>query len=460
VGFADEQVMGGTSSSGGLGLVQSDAVVGRNVVAGPTLFAAETSAAWSDMSSTSICAKASNGVVISWNDKPSVAIPVQAGWAQACLGTGWVAQTATTSNWGHINGKDGLPATGYGGDGSVISIPGMPGVFAYTTFLKKNNSDTATDVVLATSIDGGQTFHVQSVFNEVSDGFVDRPILVADPGATDGTIYLAWAEGPDEPSEVIRFRKAHVAVGGGVALDPSSPVAGNPPGHFMLAVKHGFPNTVFLAFSDFSQHQPCTLMPHAVNWFGEFTQNDGMAWQNLHMVDTDPNAPRCVQPATNDGYVNGTRPALIYSPQLDQVSMIWSKVEPGTSHFKLFEAHSSGTSGMWSTPTKVHPEGLVTALDLFRPAFASFPTGSPPRFGLSWLASDASGNVHSAMTASADPTNWTGPLEQLSSTTWVYSGFAGDYAGMAANNTNDFWATWAFETTSGQQEVLTAEETP
>ena len=336
----------------------------------------------------------------------------------------------------------------------------MPGVFAYTTFLKKNNSNTATDVVLATSIDGGQTFHVQAVFNEVS-GFVDRPILVADPGATDGTIYLAWAEGPTGLSEVIRFRKAHVSVGGAVTLSPSSPVAGNPPGHFILTVKHGSPNTVFLAFSDFTQHVNCgPPASHTVNWLIEFTQDDGMTWQSLHTVDTDTNAPRCVQPATNVGYVNSTRPGLIYSPQLDQVSMIYSKDEPGTSHFKLFEAHSSGTSGMWSTPTKVHPEGLVTALDLFRPAFASFPSGSPPRFGLSWLASDASGNVHAEMTASADPTNWSGPLEQLSSTTWVYTGFAGDYAGMAANSTSDFWATWAFQTTSGQQEVLTAEETP
>ena len=127
VGFAEDQVLNETSSSGGLGLVQSDAVVGRNIVAGPTFFAAETSAAWSDMSSTAICAKASNGVVISWNDETSSGANVTAGWAQACLGAGWVAQTATTSNWGHINGKDGLPATGYGGDGSVISIPACPG---------------------------------------------------------------------------------------------------------------------------------------------------------------------------------------------------------------------------------------------------------------------------------------------------------------------------------------------
>ena len=158
--------------------------------------------------------------------------------------------------------------------------------------------------------------------------------------------------------------------------------------------------------------------------------------------------------------MNGTRPALVYSPQLDQVSMIYSKVEPGTSHFKLFEAHSAGSFGTWSTPAKVHPEGLVAGLDLFRPAFASFPTGSPPRFGLSWLASDASGNVHAAMTASADPTNWTGPLETLSTTTWVYSGFAGDYAGMAANGTSDFWPTWVFENSSALRQVVTVEETP
>ena len=295
MGFAEDQVLTDSSSSGGLGLVQGDSLVNRNVVSGTIDSTKETSAAWSDMSGTSICAKTANGVVISWNDQPPTGT-VRAGWAQACLGTGWVAQTATLANWGMINGKDGLPATGYGGDGTVISIPGAAyaGVFVYTTFLKKSNLDTATDLVLATSIDGGQTFHPQpqSVFNDNS-GTVDRPIVVADPGANDGTIYLAWAEGAG--NNTVLFRKAQVSTSGAVTLFPSSPAV-TTLGHFMLAVKHGSPNnTVFLAFSTFSQHMFCGPVMD-VSWDFGFTTNDGGLWQHLQTVDTDHSAPFCVQP--------------------------------------------------------------------------------------------------------------------------------------------------------------------
>src|ERR1041384_3109240 len=66
------------------------------------------------------------------------------------------------------------------------------------------------DGVLAVSNDGGQNFTARLAFNTPAGiGTTDRPVAAADPGVTDGTIYLAWAE-----QGLIKLRRVTVHANG------------------------------------------------------------------------------------------------------------------------------------------------------------------------------------------------------------------------------------------------------
>ena len=116
------------------------------------------------------------------------------------------------------------------------------------------------------------------------------------------------------------------------------------------------------------------------------------------------------------------------------------------------------STGHW---TVQKPGNLVENNDQFRVAFASFPTMSTSQaFGLSWLASDFSGNVTARMTTStAGAVTWAGP-SQVSTTSWKFVDVeTGDYGSMAAvgDGSNHFYPTWIARNTTSQDVTVTAE---
>ena len=166
---------------------------------------------------------------------------------------------------------------------AVIAIPGRPGQFVYTAFMHANGV-LNEDVVLAVSNDGGQTFTARLAFNTAAGiGSTDRPVVAPDPGAQDGTIYLAWAE--QSPS-VIKLRRVTVHANGTLAWAAATTVpskAGANIAQFTITVKHGeINNTVYFAYATaagaHSSGDCATPSTHTVKWFVQSTSDDGATW--------------------------------------------------------------------------------------------------------------------------------------------------------------------------------------
>lgn len=436
--------MQGGESAEDLGVAREDLLIAnsRKIVSNTSLPAAETSASWNTAARIVAPCKTGSAVVIAWEKDESS----PSSWTTNCDGGPLMfnaPMAMSTTNLGVILDGDFNVATSYGNDVNVVGVPGHDGQFAIVSLMATSGGTDMNDVLLASSEDGGRSFTARTVVNDTPG--VDRPVVAVDPGATDGTMYVAW-----EQNESLRFRKVTLGTDGSTTLDPVQVVSpSNSLGAFTLAVQHGSPNTVWLAYSNtIGAHNPgdCGNPSQApVTWWAGSTTNDGVSWAwQGSPIDTDPYWIWCASDQTNLGYGNDTRPELLYAPGLNELAVAYTKLDISDHTLRVFVAtFTPGGTGEW---TVQKPANQASSADHFRATFASFPTSSTSQaFGLSWLNADASGNVTAWMTTSTTGAlSWAQPA-QISATSWTFANaLSGDYNGMAAlgDGSNEFWDTW------------------
>ncbi|HVY47365.1 MAG TPA: hypothetical protein VHB21_15860, partial [Minicystis sp.] len=296
-----------------------------------------------------------------------------AAWASNCTGS-WVEKSSVTESWPLIADGFGNTATNYGSDVTVFGIPGHPGQIAYVVMMRTVLTGTTTtskdDGVIVISNDGGETFGTPVLINTGTDAGVDRPVAVADPGATEGTIYIAWE---DTTATAVEFRRATVATDGTVTLSVANEV--NTPvlaaGNFTMPVEHGATNTVDFAFADHPMlHGVCSLFENqTVSWYLGSTSDDGLSWSFGSDPFDSSDIPGCAKAETSSGYRISYRPELAFNQDLGTLHVAYSKVGAHGNVAAIVRSFGGSGSG-------VEVDTKNTGDDQFRVSFATTPAGA------------------------------------------------------------------------------------
>jgi hypothetical protein len=144
-----------------VGVAREDVLVSgtRTIVSSNSATSVSPSAGWN----LGAGCKNSDSVVIAWEN----AALTPGAWVNNCTegATFSTPKLMNTANWGTVTDSQGFAATSYGQQVTVLGVPNRSKQFAILSLMSTAAGIYNQDVVIATSIDSGQTFTARAVLN-------------------------------------------------------------------------------------------------------------------------------------------------------------------------------------------------------------------------------------------------------------------------------------------------------